>query len=149
MPEQLYHDMSQTTHKIALRLYRAQNSVWLAIAVSSIVSAVAWGIDPTDAAKSSAIGKEFRGPWDDFWNYSMGVGGVFVFAGIWWYRVRIEILGHFLLGGGLGVYCLAIIMANKSATPALFLTGGLSLAAGVTILLRWRTTPKKADQDAG
>lgn len=149
MPEHLYQKLAQEGHKRALKLYRVQNSLWMLLAIASVITFAHWLSDPVGAATAGALGRELSSPLDDLWNISFGLGGVLIIHGIWSFKSRVEIIGHLLFGGGTMVYALAIaadtIQDDRPFAPAAFTVAAISLASAARIYFLWTTTPKKKD----
>lgn len=112
-----------------LRYYRAQNAIWLWLGLAAQLALVAWILDPAAEARDSAIGRQLSGPLDDAWHVLLGVGGVFISYGIWWLRVRAEIVGHLCIAVAVGVNCVAILVTVGLASSALILFGVAAASA--------------------
>lgn len=107
----------------ARRLYRAQHAIWLWLGLASVVSLVAWYLDPSGEAQRSAIGHELRSGVDDLWHLLLGVGGGAVFYGVWWMRVRAEIIGHLFIGIAVAINAVAVTTVTGVTSTAFVLYG--------------------------
>lgn len=131
MPERFYEVLSHTNHKRALLYYRAQNSAWMWLGLATIISAINWFVDPEKAAQRSAVGRQLTGPWDDLWILCTALGGICIIGGIWQFRIRAEIVGHFLLTTGVAVNFVAVIVVFGLSSTAIIL-------AAVCLASAWR-----------
>lgn len=136
MPERFF-GLSHTQHKRALMYYRAQNAAWMWLGLAAIVSAINWFIDPEKAAAKSAVGRQLVGPWDDLWTFFTALGGACILVGIWYFRIRLEIVGHFLLTAGIAVNFVAVIVVFGVTSTSIVL-GGVCVASGWRAWFLWK-----------
>lgn len=137
MPERFYEVLSHTQHKRALLYYRAQNSVWMWLGLATIISAINWFLDPEEAARKSAVGRQLSGPWDDLWIVFTAIGGLCIIYGVWYFRIKAEIVGHLFLTAGIAVNFVAVIVVFGFTSTSIIL-GSVCIASIWRAWFLWR-----------
>lgn len=127
--------------KRALKLYRAQNGIWLWIGVACIASALQFWLSPEQVAKT-AIGRRLEGGIDDAWNLGVMIGGLMIIYGVWTYRPRSEIIGHIFLTASMTINAIAVLTVVRAGLSALLLIA-VAIASAVRIYFLVATTPQK------
>jgi len=127
MPRTQFQNLAEQSfpERKALWYYRMANVVWLWIGFAIALSFVQWRIDPN--LPSSALDSQVH---DQvvLWIYHLAglAAGCVLFAGVWLYLPRLEIMGHCLLTG----YIVANAVAVLSLPPG---TGSRPLAFVITV----------------
>lgn len=140
-PESAFKALASLNHKRALKLYRAQNGIWLWIGVACIVSALQFWLSPEQVGKT-AIGRRLEGGVDDAWNLGVMIGGVMIIWGVWTYRPRAEIIGHLFLTAAMTANALAVLTVVRAGLSAGLLIA-VAVASGFRIYFLVATTPRK------
>lgn len=137
MPERTFSIFTGLQHRRAMRLYRAQESIWLWISLATVLAAIDWARDPSAAAAKSAVGHQLSGPLDDIWIWGMATGGIFIAFGIWFFRIRYEILGHLFLTASVAVNAVAVFREFGVTSTGLVLAA-VAVASGARIYFLWQ-----------
>lgn len=134
----------EAAHKLELRMYRIQNSVWLFFAFASVVACLAFVFDE-ETRKQTATYYQLDQTYQYAWNVSWGIGGILVFWGVWFWRSRVEVIGHIFFGGAIFTSCLAIFLTVREFVPTLLTL--LSFTAASFFRAWWilRILPKRSE----
>jgi hypothetical protein len=137
----------ETAERRAVRLYRAQNSIWLWLGLACIAAFVSYYVDPSTVAKS-AIGRSLSGPVDEIWNGGFLISGLLIIVGVWTTRAKIEIIGQLFLCASIATDSAAIaILAGVG--PSFWTIAAIAIASVFRIYwLIHTTTPQEADHAA-
>jgi hypothetical protein len=143
MPRRQFEELA--THafpeRVALWYYRMANVVWLWIAFAVSLGFVQWRIDPS--ATTSAFDQVVRDQ-VALWTFHLGglVAGLVLFAGVWFYRPRLEILGHCLLTGFILATAAAVVdLAGVWPPINVMVTASVALASAFRVVYLVKFTP--------
>lgn len=123
--------------RAALRLYRAQNIVWVWLGIAAALSALAWLLRP-------ALGPVLISPSemvDAIRNGLFCYGGLLIAIGVWWIRRQLEVFGHVLFASGASLTAVVTATAHLPGSHVLAVatTAGVAAASAFRAfyLVRW------------
>lgn len=118
----------ERAHKLEMKLYRVQNSVWLFFGFATIVACLTFFFDESSRTQT-ATAYQLSLTYQYIWNVSWGVGGILIIVGIWFWLSRVEVIGHVFFGGAILTSALAIFLTVRAFIPTLLTLIGFAAAS--------------------
>jgi hypothetical protein len=118
------------------------HAIWIWLGLASVLSGVAWLLDPEGEASRTVLRRQLEGPLDDLWHFGYALGGVIVLYGLVRMRPRAEFIGHVALGSSVLTYAVAIAI-ELGITPAVMIILGIAVASYLRAGALYVAMPKK------